>query len=393
MQLTVYNYAKIFGGLVMNRAQKLLITAGMLAIASAASAQIGNFQSKSDAELKIDGVDQALTTPVASPYFLSGTGGAGAGYSSSAINSDGSIFFQAGTMAAGAGNRASSLVEISFDVTNSGSKAINQMVSTVFESNFGLYVANFADIPPGQGLQPPEKAACTGINLANCTPTGIAPGFSAFNSVDDNSPPYTLAFTSFAFEVLQDDAVVSSLAGSIQLDRMSNGSLAFIQGPGFGDIASTLNNFAQFGNAPNHVYAFSWDDTDFTADLNPILQGQTSTLTYRITTQSWSDVSFQGAFDNLIVAFSCFADPLGRGTITSVFTIPGFGPSTCNDYTSGSPGEPSPYSLKFPVIRDGQIIFTSGGAVPEPDTWAMLLLGFGLIGLSMRRRSAVSAAR
>jgi hypothetical protein len=34
-----------------------------------------------------------------------------------------------------------------------------------------------------------------------------------------------------------------------------------------------------------------------------------------------------------------------------------------------------------------RLVFTAfGGAVPEPSTWAMMLLGFGAIGFSMRRR-------
>ena len=95
----------------------------------------------------------------------------------------------------------------------------------------------------------------------------------------------------------------------------------------------------------------------------------------------------------MIVAFSCFADPLGRGSLSSVFTIPGFGPSTCNDYRSGTSDEPSDYSLFFPSVFQGnKIVFTSSGAapIPEPDTWAMLILGFGLVGFSMRSRSTTA---
>ena len=33
-----------------------------------------------------------------------------------------------------------------------------------------------------------------------------------------------------------------------------------------------------------------------------------------------------------------------------------------------------------------------GGAIPEPATWAMLLTGFGLVGATMRRRAAATAA-
>ena len=31
-------------------------------------------------------------------------------------------------------------------------------------------------------------------------------------------------------------------------------------------------------------------------------------------------------------------------------------------------------------------------AVPEPTTWAMMIMGFGLVGSAMRRRNAVLAA-
>ncbi|RYG87482.1 MAG: PEP-CTERM sorting domain-containing protein, partial [Alphaproteobacteria bacterium] len=44
-------------------------------------------------------------------------------------------------------------------------------------------------------------------------------------------------------------------------------------------------------------------------------------------------------------------------------------------------GPPSRLSLNF----DGAII---AGAVPEPATWALLLLGFGMLGCGMRTRRA-----
>ncbi|QDZ09176.1 PEP-CTERM sorting domain-containing protein [Sphingomonas panacisoli] len=36
---------------------------------------------------------------------------------------------------------------------------------------------------------------------------------------------------------------------------------------------------------------------------------------------------------------------------------------------------------------------TTGGAVPEPATWAMMLLGFGAIGGTLRRRSVTTRVR
>jgi len=48
-----------------------------------------------------------------------------------------------------------------------------------------------------------------------------------------------------------------------------------------------------------------------------------------------------------------------------------------------------------PVVGTGNtlgfsgVTFGSQGAVPEPATWAMMLLGFGMVGFAMRKRSNV----
>ena len=42
------------------------------------------------------------------------------------------------------------------------------------------------------------------------------------------------------------------------------------------------------------------------------------------------------------------------------------------------------------IDDDGNFSFTAPGAIPEPDTWAMLIMGFGLVGLSMRRGKKAS---
>ena len=41
-------------------------------------------------------------------------------------------------------------------------------------------------------------------------------------------------------------------------------------------------------------------------------------------------------------------------------------------------------------INPGIDFFLVGGAVPEPATWALMLLGFGLVGGTLRRRSAIA---
>jgi hypothetical protein len=49
-------------------------------------------------------------------------------------------------------------------------------------------------------------------------------------------------------------------------------------------------------------------------------------------------------------------------------------------------------SGESPVTRVDNVVIDVAGGVPEPGTWAMMILGFGLTGLVMRRRRRVSAA-
>jgi hypothetical protein len=354
--------------------------------ATGAMAQISNVQSTTTATQTLDGTPQMLPSPVPSPNYDNG-GPGGAGYSASANITADSIFFQAGSMAAGRLNSATSGVTVSFDVTGQSDTNITKVKSTIFESNFGFYVGSFTDFVDPDTSELVE--GCSGANLPNCAPTVFTPGFSGFAAPGDTTPPITLASTEFTFEILQDGAIVRTLGG--RLDAVKDGGgVTFVKSGGFNELESVLGNFVQFESPGNEdkIYAFSWERTDFTADLlNAIGLGETSTISYRISTASYNYATPAGLppSSNLIVAFSCFADPVGRGgTSGAIFTIPGFGASTCNDYSGNS--EISAYSIKIPVINGDTIDFTApNGAIPEPDTWAMLIIGFGLVGLSMRR--------
>lgn len=47
----------------------------------------------------------------------------------------------------------------------------------------------------------------------------------------------------------------------------------------------------------------------------------------------------------------------------------------------------SNYLVRYQQVNgSGSAVGTPVGAVPEPSTWAMMLLGFGAIGASMRRK-------
>jgi hypothetical protein len=369
---------------------KITALAGVAALAATmsvpAAAQVTDLSSSTSATLTLDGVNQPLGNPVPSPNYRNSAQG-GAGYGTSAILGEESIFFQAGTMAAGRNNAATSAVEVSFKVTGQSPTEISRIASTIFESNFGFYVGSFGDFVDETTGDLVE--GCRGANLPNCLPTTFEPGFSNFTT--PGTGVRTLATTQFTFDVLQDGLTVRSISGSLEMQR-SGSTISFVPGLGFDDLAGVLDGFEAFA-FDNKVYSFHWDRTDFVADLlNPIGLGETSLITYRITSSSQNFALPVGANPqtNRIVAFACLADPVGRGgTAGAVFTIPGFGPNTCDDYSDGAGGTVLPYSLKIPRVVGGTLFFTAA-PIPEADTWAMLIAGFGLVGLSMRRTKRIA---
>jgi hypothetical protein len=79
------------------------------------------------------------------------------------------------------------------------------------------------------------------------------------------------------------------------------------------------------------------------------------------------------------------------GVLADDSTIPGSAAIT-KTYTNISAAGTILKSLTFDGIDDGYITFDNfnvnfvGGAVPEPATWAMMIAGFGLIGVAARRQ-------
>ena len=66
-------------------------------------------------------------------------------------------------------------------------------------------------------------------------------------------------------------------------------------------------------------------------------------------------------------------------------------PVTAGEYTLTVQGIPALFNSGF----TGQVIFTAAptSAVPEPATWAMMMLGMGAVGYALRRKRAVEGER
>ena len=97
--------------------------------------------------------------------------------------------------------------------------------------------------------------------------------------------------------------------------------------------------------------------------------------------QSGSDDPFLISLFNGSVLVTSFNVAVASGT-GSVFSVTGTNPFNSITVSSETTG--------YAVIDN----FSFGeSAVPEPDTWAMMLLGFGAIGCAMRRRQRVKATQ
>jgi len=123
-----------------------------------------------------------------------------------------------------------------------------------------------------------------------------------------------------------------------------------------------------------------WDETDLSVLLDTLAPGQTTTVTYRSITylNAYGQCTNVTFCDGVQVAFG---DPRNNG---GIFNLTAFGQSL---------NQPVGFVLNrgFDMAKvKMQLVNLSD--VPEPSSWAMMLVGFGVAGVMMRRRGGVACA-
>jgi hypothetical protein len=340
----------------------------------------------------------SITGSTPTTQYLNDAAGKGAGYSANVETNGRSAFFFSSAIAAGRGNFAESVTQLDVNFTNVGGVGLRGLNSTIFPSTFGLYVAPFA----------PTTGGCSGATLPSCP--GVNSGFPTFRTLRDGNTggdPFTdgQAGSYFNFEVLVNGVSQRSIGGAVVMKDKSfsfdpfNLGLAepeilassFIDGVegNINELSTFLPDF-QLLVSDSYSLIWGWGETPFSVAFkeSSVFTGD-GTVTYRITTGAWGDSRrlFNAQFEPIaeersIVAFSCFADPVGRGSTSgAIIPLP-----VCDEFG----GFDREYRLIGGDIGpDG--FFSLKSVVPEPDTWAMLIVGFGLVGLSMRRSKKVLA--
>jgi PEP-CTERM motif len=122
--------------------------------------------------------------------------------------------------------------------------------------------------------------------------------------------------------------------------------------------------------------------------------GQHYTLTFGLSGENQSGVEIADVtIGGLLTQYTLTPDGSGtfqRPLTTQTINFTATGASTTIAFTTDA-ASPS-FGANDPMI-DGVIFAASGGGVPEPAAWAMMLAGFGMVGATVRRRkvSAVVA--
>jgi hypothetical protein len=308
------------------------------------------------------------------------------------------ISFEAGNAAIGQPVTSTSSASVSFLLTNtSGNPLAPTLNSTISAAGLGLYMADVGSCNFNGCAQ-----TTSGKTFAN-----LSPSSSQFIDV-----PPPLARVGFDFAV-----TAGSVGGDMTTVFDFSGSETISFDPTTGretvnDITfnspNILRGFEELQPGPtNSALGYAWDATNISVMLPSLesLGAENVVYTSTVTTESLGGCVTDDP-TVCLVGYSSFGDPIGRGggvsgtggamggaAADALFSLAGF------SLDGGQLGDPSgdPISgvnfgsaeFAYPVFNPDTGVVSLPG-IPEPKTWMSLIVGFGLVGASLRRRRILS---
>jgi hypothetical protein len=295
-------------------------------------------------------------------------------------NSDtnGTITFLSANDVSGQPIGAGSTSSVTLNVTNGYGLNLH---STITPAGMGFYVANVGDgscILTGSCAQVAANSSYSFADFA------AIPGFSAHTEFDFSIVAQQFDFTTSLYH----------MSGNLDLGIGATGGLSVSDF--YGDNFSTLSHFGletpvAGGDVPYHSLGYNWLETEISG-LGPINIESTYQVIYSASVLSSVNAPCLSGRDGVdqdvtacLIAYSGFGDPIGRGVATLSIASAG-------DIQVLNHGEDdlitglnfTPFTIDVPRIAGNTLVI--GGTVPEPATWAMMILGFASIGGVLRRR-------
>jgi len=367
----------------------LALSVAVLAAGTVAHAQtaggISNIVSSAGTDFTLPGLD---TSHVGAGAGSTQGGPPGTSYNSFVDVGATAITFESAN--AGSKANANSFSSVSFDVTNNTLKPAT-FSSTITAAGLGFYLADTSG-----GCLYTGCAQAVGHTFGELGNGGASVGFN-------------FSITSTAF-----DNPLYSLSGSLEINR--DGGLTLFDNLGSAGICSfdvcpiggPRGLLSNFGDARGNDFlgdidaasgiTYVWDATDIAFGIGSAVN---QTLTYTTSVFSNSSQSCIPGTSICLIAYSGFGDPVGRGGDVEALTAGSFrnfdtsaqidGPDILgNGLIGGINFAPSVFDI--PTFNNGEVTFgTQSTGVPEPTTWTTLILGFGLLGATLRRRRTVAA--
>jgi hypothetical protein len=390
---------------------------GFLALSTAAWADVSGLVTSDGVKVVLGGgTPYSLTGQnVADQINVGGTNEYGNYQISTAISSN-YIDFANNATTQGDDAYVSSSTSIAVTLKNTGLFPVAPVIqSTIAPGGFGVYVAS----PGANPTASPKTGVVANINQ---TPQNSFQTFSDFAA--QGGPGSDLAGASFSLTIASDGVTIESFSGALIVsqtpremgDPTPPATVTLIGGTGlsgFGLVTPTGSDSA---------VGFQWNATDIAAAF-PVSQGmldvgESRTLTYDTTvtafTSAGGTIGACGGYQSCatLQSYSGFGDPIGKGKggtppagaglaaladgispfddsgISDVYfpqfelALPTFNSTTgllsaplVTNPTTGAPQELPSLPL-------------SSMAVPEPQNWALMLVGMGLAGSGLRRRRA-----
>lgn len=304
--------------------------------------------------------------------------GSGGSFSSTSRVDEEVIEFQNGNVAGGSLSYLSSRTVVDIHFTNDGDSAVTpSLKSTITPAGMGIFTA-------GDCL----------VDITGCKAGTTFPGdFRDFQEFGPGNGDQ-IAGAAFTFRITGAGEVMYELKGNIALlyDGTSGDNILYTD---MDDAAAALAGFRSVAT-PERELSYAWDATDIFVDFptGTLLQpGESSSLTYETIVESYTYTQcYQQLTSACVIAYSSFGDPIGRGgtarpplRMANALALP-LGESDTLSFQT--------FNFAYPTFHEGQLSYEMippTSVVPEPETWLMMIIGFGILGVGARRRRTVSA--